>query len=326
MRLSTSMMYQQNMGGITDAQSEWQRVGQQLSSGKRVINPSDDPLAASQLVGLKQAQAQNDQYTMARGYARQGVSMEESVLQQVTSSLQDATPVLVDGASSGSKSDDDRASIAKQLEGIRDQLLNLANSTDGNGRYVFAGFKNDTAPFTKVTDPATGSVTVTYKGGDTAVTQKVDAARDMTISHTGSDVFQQASSNPVKEPDGSVNSDIFSTLQKAIDALKTPIAGADETVKKGVSDALDSANRGLRNSLNNVSQVRAELGTNLKELDSLDAVGSERAMTYTSRISQTQDVDWYQAISDYSLRQVSLQASYKAFTDMQGMSLFQMIR
>ncbi|MDN6109616.1 MAG: flagellar hook-associated protein FlgL, partial [Enterobacterales bacterium] len=65
---------------------------------------------------------------------------------------------------------------------------------------------------------------------------------------------------------------------------------------------------------------------NLKELDSLDAVGSERAMTYTSRISQTQDVDWYQAISDYSLRQVSLQASYKAFTDMQGMSLFQMIR
>lgn len=54
----------------------------------------------------------------------------------------------------------------------------------------------------------------------------------MTISHTGSDVFQQASSNPVKEPDGSVNSDIFSTLQKAIDALKTPIAGADETVKR----------------------------------------------------------------------------------------------
>lgn len=40
MRLSTSMMYQQNMGSITDAQSEWQRIGQQLTSGKRVINPS----------------------------------------------------------------------------------------------------------------------------------------------------------------------------------------------------------------------------------------------------------------------------------------------
>lgn len=321
MRLSTSMIYQQNMNGVLDAQSEWQRIGAQMDSGKRVIVPSDDPLAASQLVGLNQAKSMNEQYGMARGYARQSTSMEESVLQQVTNVMQNATPVLVDGMSSGTKSDDDRAAIATQLESMRDQLINLANSTDGNGRYIFAGYKSDTAPFAK---NATGGVA--YSGGDKALTQQVDAARTMTVSHTGKQVFLSASSNPIKEPDGSVQNDIFASLQKAIDALKTPLAGADDATKQKVDADLNSANRGLRNSLNNVSQVRAELGTQLNELDSLDAIGDENAITYKTRISNVQDVDWTQAATEYALRQVSLQASYKVFSDMQGMSLFQMAR
>ncbi|ACY84078.1 flagellar hook-associated protein [Edwardsiella piscicida] len=311
MRLSTSMIYQQNMNGVLDAQSEWQRIGAQLDSGKKVINPSDDPLGSSQLVGLNQAKSMNEQYGMARGYARQSTSMEESVLQQVTNVLQNATPVLVDGMSSGTKSDDDRAAIATQLESMRDQLLNLANSTDGNGRYIFAGYKSDAAPFTK------GAASeVTYGGGNKALTQQVDAARTMTVSHTGNQVFQP----------GTGEQDIFASLQQAIDALKMPLEGKDDAAKKAVADKLDSANRGLRNSLNNVSRVRAELGTQLNELDSLDAIGDENAITYKTRISSVQDVDWNQAITDYTFRQVSLQASYKVFSDMQGMSLFQMMR
>ncbi|WP_077999233.1 flagellar hook-associated protein FlgL [Edwardsiella tarda] len=311
MRLSTSMIYQQNMNGVLDAQSEWQRIGAQMDSGKKVIVPSDDPLAASQLVGLNQAKSMNEQYGMARGYARQSTSMEESVLQQVTNVMQNATPVLVDGMSSGTKSDDDRAAIATQLESMRDQLLNLANSTDGNGRYIFAGYKSDKVPFTK-----DDKGVVEYHGGKKALTQQVDAARTMIVSHTGDKVFQP----------GKDEQDIFTSLQKAIDALKTPLAGADDATKQKVDDDLNSANRGLRNSLNNVSQVRAELGTQLNELDSLDAIGDENAITYKTRISNVQDVDWTQAATEYALRQVSLQASYKVFSDMQGMSLFQMAR
>ncbi|MBW7984779.1 flagellar hook-associated protein FlgL [Enterobacillus tribolii] len=320
MRLSTSMIYQQNMSSVLDAQSDWQRIGMQLASGKRVINPSDDPLAATQLVSLKQAQSQNDQYTMARGYARQSISIEESVLQQVTSTLQKIKPVLVDGGN-GTKSDADRASLATQLEGLRDQLLNLANSADGNGRYIFAGYNTEKAPYTKAADG-----TVSYGGGGLPLEQQVDASRTMTVGHTGDSVFNSATSSPVKEPDGSVQKDIFAALDKAIDALNTPIAGADQATKDALQADVDAANRCLRNSIDNVSQVRAELGTNLKELDTLDTIGSEREITYKTRISDTQDVDWYQAISDYSLRQVSLQAAYKAFNDMQGMSLFQVIR
>ncbi|MCL5607849.1 flagellar hook-associated protein FlgL [Escherichia coli] len=250
MRFSTQMMYQQNMRGITNSQAEWMKYGEQMSTGKRVVNPSDDPIAASQAVVLSQAQAQNSQYTLARTFATQKVSLEESVLSQVTTAIQNAQEKIV-YASNGTLSDDDRASLATDIQGLRDQLLNLANTTDGNGRYIFA------------------------------------------------------------------------MLDSAIAALKTPVADS-EADKEIAAAALDKTNRGLKNSLNNVLTVRAELGTQLNELESLDSLGSDRALGQTQQMSDLVDVDWNATISSYIMQQTALQASYKAFTDMQGLSLFQL--
>lgn len=317
MRISTQMMYQQNMRGITNSQAEWMKYGEQMSTGKRVINPSDDPIAASQAVVLSQAQAQNSQYTLARSFATQKVSLEENVLSQVTTAIQSAQEKIV-SAGNGTLSDDDRASLATDLQGIRDQLMNLANSTDGNGRYIFAGYKTESAPFSQ-TDGA-------YSGGRESVTQQVDASRTMVIGHTGDQIFNKITSNAVPEPDGTDSeTSLFKMLDSAIDALNTPVAGND-AARDIASAAIDKTNRGLKNSLNNVLTVRAELGTQLKELDSLDALGSDRALGQTQQMSNLVDVDWNAAISSYVMQQAALQASYKAFTDMQGMSLFQLNR
>ncbi|MCU8649195.1 flagellar hook-associated protein FlgL, partial [Escherichia coli] len=194
MRISTQMMYQQNMRGITNSQAEWMKYGEQMSTGKRVINPSDDPIAASQAVVLSQAQAQNNQYALARTFATQKVSLEENVLSQVTTALQNAQEKIV-YAGNGTLSDDDRASLATDLQGIRDQLMNLANSTDGNGRYISAGYKTEAAPF----DQASGE----YNGGKESITQQVDASRSMVIGHTGDKIFDHFTSNAIPEPAGS---------------------------------------------------------------------------------------------------------------------------
>ncbi|UMB62841.1 flagellar hook-associated protein FlgL [Citrobacter freundii] len=279
MRISTQMMYQQNMRGITNSQAEWMKFGEQMSTGKRVINPSDDPIAASQAVVLSQAQAQNSQYTLARSFATQKVSLEENVLNQVTTAIQTAQEKIV-SAGNGTLSDDDRASLATDLQGIRDQLMNLANSTDGNGRYIFGGYKTESAPFAQ----ADGA----YSGG----TQEKN---------------------------------VFKMLDTAIDALKTPVEGND-AAKATATAAIDKTSRGLKNSLNNVLSVRAELGTQLSELSSLDSLGADRALGQTQQMSNLVDVDWNAAISSYVMQQAALQASYKTFTDMQGMSLFQLNR
>lgn len=272
MRFSTQMMYQQNMRGITSSQAEWMKYGEQMSTGKRVVNPSDDPVAASQAVVLSQAQAQNSQYTLARTFATQKVSLEESVLGQVTTAIQSAQEKIV-YASNGTLSDDDRASLATDIQGIRDQLLNLANTTDGNGRYIFAGYKTESAPFSE----ADGE----YIGGKESIKQQVDASRSMVIGHTGDKIFNNITSNAVKEPDGSSSeTNLFAMLDSAIAALKIPVAES-EVDKETAAAALDKTNRGLKNSLNNVLTVRAELGTQLNELESLDSLGSDRALGQT---------------------------------------------
>lgn len=71
MRISTQMMYDQNMRGITDSQSKWLSYGEQMSTGKRVNRPSDDPIAASQAIVLSQSQSQNSQFALARSFASQ---------------------------------------------------------------------------------------------------------------------------------------------------------------------------------------------------------------------------------------------------------------
>ncbi|MGK7245508.1 flagellar hook-associated protein FlgL [Buttiauxella agrestis] len=318
MRISTAMMYQQNMRGVTNSQSEWLRYGEQMSTGKRVTKPSDNPIAASQAVVLSQAQAQNSQYALARTFATQKVSLEENVLGQVTTAIQSAQEKIV-YANNGTLSDDDRASLATNLEGIRNQIMNLANSTDGNGRYIFAGYKTEAAPFSGTAG------NVTYKGGDTPVSQSVDAARTMTIGHTGTQIFNSITSNAVPEPgNGTSETNLFNMLDSAVKTLRTPTEGLDDAGKADLTAAIDKTSRGLKNSLNNVLTVRAELGTQLSELDKLDELGNDRALGQAQQMSNLVDVDWNSAISSYVMQQAALQASYKAFSDMQGMSLFQL--
>lgn len=317
MRISTQMMYQQNMRGITDSQSKWMGYGEQMSTGQRVNRPSDDPIAASQAVVLSQAQSQNSQFTLARSFATQKASLEDSVLSQVTTSISAVQEKII-YAGNGTLNDDDRMSLAADLKGLRDQLMNLANSTDGNGRFIFAGYKTES--------PAFDSETGDYLGGNDPIYQQVDSARNMMISHTGKQVFESITSNADQMPGGGYGeTNIFKTLDSVISALKLPVEG-DATAAQTQADALKEAGVSIKNTQNNILTVVADIGSKLNELDSLDSLGKDRTLSQTQQMSDLIDVDWNAAISSYTMQQAALQASYKAFSDMQGMSLFQLNR
>jgi len=315
MRISTQMMYEQNMRGITDSQSRWLSYGEQMSTGKRVNRPSDDPIAASQAIVLSQSQSQNSQFALARTFATQKVSLEDNVLTQVNTAISSVREKLV-YASNGTLSDDDRLSLATDIQGIRDQLMNLANTTDGNGRFIFAGYKTESAPC----DAATGD----YNGGAEAITQQVDTARNMTISHTGQQIFESITSNAEQLPGGGYGqTNMFKILDSAIASLKTPIEN-DPAAATAQSQVIANAQIGIKNSQNNILTVVADVGTKMNELEKLDTLGDDRALGQTKQMSDLVDVDWNEAISSYTMQQAALQASYKAFSDMQGMSLFQL--
>lgn len=315
MRISTQMMYEQNMRGITDSQSRWLSYGEQMSTGKRVNRPSDDPIAASQAIVLSQSQSQNSQFALARTFATQKVSLEDNVLAQVNSAISSVREKLV-YASNGTLNDDDRLALATDIQGIRDQLMNLANTTDGNGRFIFAGYKTESAPF--------DSVTGEYRGSAEAITQQVDTARNMAISHTGQQIFESITSNAEQLPGGGYGeTNMFKILDSAVAALKTPIEN-DPAAAAVQNQVIANAQIGIQNTENNILTVVADVGTKMNELEKLDTLGNDRALGQTKQMSDLVDVDWNEAISSYTMQQAALQASYKAFSDMQGMSLFQL--
>lgn len=315
MRISTQMMYDQNMRSVTSSQAEWLKSGEQMSTGKRVVNASDDPVAAAQAVVLSQAQAQNTQYATARSFATQRVALEDSVLGNVATVISSAQSTLIQ-ANTGVLADSDRASLATQLQGIRDQLMNLANTSDGNGRYIFGGFKTE--------DPSFDAATGVYQGGSNAVTQQVDASRSMVIGHTGKQIFDSITSNATQEANpADTETSLFVMLDTAIAALKTPTDG-DATAQAAQTARIEKSQRGLKNALDNVVTVRAEVGVQMQELTALDELGKDRELGQKAQMSSLVDVDTTAAISSYIMNQAALQASYKAFSDLQGMSLFQL--
>ncbi|MDD5335598.1 MAG: flagellar hook-associated protein FlgL [Rhodoferax sp.] len=184
MRISTSSFYELSQTSMGSQQSNLLRVEQQLGAGSKILTPSDDPISATRALTVSQSIALGTQYTASRGQAIQTLSLEEVTLQNVTSVLQDVKTLVVQ-AGNGTISDADRVSIATALQSNLDQLQGLANTDDGNGQYLFAGFKSASPPFVKQTD---GSIL--YSGDQGQRMVQVDVARQMAVTDDGRSIFQ----------------------------------------------------------------------------------------------------------------------------------------
>ena len=303
MRISTITMYEQSLNSLNRQQGEFLKIGQHISSGRRVVNPSEDPQAAALAVGIDQAKAVDQQYANARVSARNSLSQEESVLNSTSDFIVRARTLLVQ-AGNGTLSDVDRQAISLELQGIYEGLLGQANSADGNGRFMFGGFQDSTPPFVQGDDGK-----VSYVGDSGIKRQQVDSARLMPSVDNGQAIFRSAD-----------DADLFATLENLIGTLATPVES--EADKANLQSVLATAGKELGNSFDNVLAVRAAVGARLNELDVLDVVGGNRMLNYEQVLSDRLDLDYNKAISDYTLRQVGLQAAQKAFVDVQKLSLF----
>lgn len=316
MRVSTISIYHQNLQRITTTQDNWQQSGVRLTTGKRVITPSDDPSASAQALLLKQARARNQQLQEARKDTKSSLGQQETVLSDVTKVIYNIKQTLV-RAGNEILSDGDRKMLKAELEGYKKQLVSLSNATDGRGNYIFAGYRTNTPPFI-----INEAGEVNYVGGDTAIEVIIDDSCQIPVSHTGIDVF--LASSGIKEPDGSpAESSIFKSIDHALKALDLAIDSADKDVVEEYRRNLSKAVRGMENALENNSRVRSEGGLILAHIDQLTELGETSDVSYQLEISDLEDVNTYDAIAEYLMLQASLQANQKAFLYMQNMSLFQ---
>jgi flagellar hook-associated protein 3 FlgL len=398
MRLSSATIYSQNLNSMLAQQSQYQEAALEVSSGTRVVNPSDDSLAAAQAVTVRQSIAANEQYADSRAAITTALSQEESTLDSINDAITSAMSLVVE-AGNGTLSDADRESLATSLQGVYDTLVTLANSTDSNGNYLFSGYQSQSPAFAENADGE-----LVYQGDDNVVSQQVSATQSMASGDNGAAIFLSVSSSagfiaeagdntgtltfdgpdvadtsaanygdaftltfsvaddgstqysidgqdPISYTDGETlevnglsltlsgtpaegdsltvsaaadaDPDVFATLQNLISALQTPVE--DEADQAALSNTLSTASRELSNAQDNVLTVLTSVGTRLGQVEVLDTIGDDLALSYTERLSGLVDADYTESISRYVTLQVSMQAAQQTFASVQQLSLFEYI-
>lgn len=212
MRVSTQTFYDQSRTAMGSQQSSLLRVQQQLGANTRILTPSDDPLGSTRALALSQSIALTGQYTASRVQAVQTLSLEDNALQSVTTVVQNIKTQLI-AAGNGTLTDADRASIAGTLQSSLDQLQGLANTDDGNGQFLFAGFKSDASPFMTQAD---GSIK--YNGDQGQRMVQVDTSRQMASSDDGRTIFQSVQGGAgyvASSPTGNSGSATFGSISTA---------------------------------------------------------------------------------------------------------------
>ena len=182
MRIATSTIFDRGLTAINAAQTNLSRAQEQLSTGKRVNRPSDDPVGAAGILRTTSALANNAQFVANQGVANDLLGLTDSTLGQVGDLLTSVRTTLI-AANNAALSDSDRAALSTELKARLDTLMSLANTRDGNGQFLFAGSRADTAPFARTNGGAS------YQGDDSNRAIQVSATRQMESTVSGADVF-----------------------------------------------------------------------------------------------------------------------------------------
>ncbi len=184
MRISTSQIQLSGLNKMLDQQAKLLMTQQQIATGKRIINPSDDPAGITNIMGLQQSLKSTEQYQENIDIARARLSLEENILGGVGNSLNRIRELSVQG-NTATLVNEDRITLATEIRQQLDELLNLSNSQDANGEYLFSGFQGKTQPFS-----VSASGDYGYNGDEGQRFLQIGSNRQIAETDSGTDVFR----------------------------------------------------------------------------------------------------------------------------------------
>ena len=307
MKISTNLMFDKATKQMSTSQTNLAKSQAQLAQGKQIINPSDAPDQASTVQRLKSILARQDSYQTALNTVQNRLQGEESTLSSVSDLLIRAKEIAVQ-ANNDTLSPDNRKALGVELQGLRDQMLSLANTRDSSGNFLFAGSKVTQAPFLSV---AGGSPQ--YVGDQTRMSVMVGENRTMPINRTGTDAFV-----PVNRtmPDGTTQGVGFFNV---MDDLIKGVNNSDDTKMRGGMGELDTLLGGL-------SMARATIGSGLKGIDQQTGVIEDTVLNLKTTLSSVEDLDYASAITKMNQQMLSLEAAQSSFAKISQLNLFNFIK
>jgi len=283
---------------LSQTQQREQQALQQLASGRRVNAPSDDPAAEATMIGLQAQAMDNDQFTRNISGVQQQLNTADSTLNSVVTALTRASTLGVQGAN-GTMSAADRAAIANDVQGIKDQVLSLAN-TSFHGNYLFSGTVANKPPYVADATKASG---ISYQGNDSVDSVPVGERRSVAVNQPGSAIFNKA------------GADVFSALQSLMDGLKSNDASAIATANNAVNAAF-----------NQVTSARVFYGNTMNQLTAESTVLQSQSTQIASQQNSAVGADLAATATTLSQAQLAHQATLEAIAKVSGMSLLDYLR
>lgn len=276
MRISTSYEYQLYTNEIDSTTSAYNTAQQAVSTGKAINEISDNPTGVMDALNMTAVQAQITQFNSNLSTAKDFLSTNENALTQVSNLMTQAYQLAVEGANGANDSASLNA-IASQISDIQSSLVNVANTQNSSGQYVFAGQSTNTQPFSV----ANGKLN--YAGDSGAINVEVAPGDQMTVNTPGSP--------------------LFTTMYNQLQSLKQDLQSGNSSKITNT----DIAN--LKSSMTTVSNLNGQFGAQIDTVTTLTNNNTQRLTDLSSNISNIENVNIAAAAVTLSQAQTAYQAA-----------------
>lgn len=309
MRVTAQQSYVSMTQSFNDLSSDLSHVVTQMATGKSILLPSDDPIAATRITQLNRQQSALEQYQTNIDSATAGMSQQESILDGVNNDLLAIRDDLLEAAN-GTNTAESLSSLGQDIQSMTEAMVSALNYQDEDGHYVFGGTVNDRPPIVAVDEDGDGVTdSYTYQGNNdhrqTTVSNGVEVDTNVAVSDFFGDSL-----------------DVLNTLTSLSKELQDPsVDPADPQVQSDIQNAIntvDVASDGLNASI-------ATIGETQNTMTMLSGAQTDISTSNDQLISQLSDLDYGPASITFTGLEMAMEATLKTYSKVSELNLFSVI-
>lgn len=272
------------------------RLQQQLASGKKILQPSDDPLSAVGLLTFTEARQLSEQHQVNAQNALARFTLIEDALGQMANVLQKSRVIALQGAND-SLEQLARDALVEEIQRLQESFIEAANSRDGEGRFIFSGFRVDTKPFIQNSSPPPALL---YQGDDGQ--NLVEVNPDYTL------------------PGNMLISKEVLEAYEVLEELKSHLSNGDaDTLSEVVLPKIDA-------SLERFNSLRGTAGQWMNQFQAAADISQRRVDLFTMELSKREDADYAATIVEFQTAQLAYQAALAALSAGMKVSLLDFLQ
>jgi len=296
-RVTFSSQFRDGAAGIQTASERVIEAQRQVTTGRRISRPSDDPSGAAMAAIERTRIAAADQYSRASDSVNSRLSVIDSALSDIIERLSAAQTTALKGMGS-IRSANEREAAAQTLEGIRTTLMDDFN-TSFHGSFVFAGAQSTTRPYA-----LSGAAVGAYAGSATEVQVDIGEEESVTVGFNGTDIAK-----------GTAPKHVFDVIDDLVAAIR---AGDDTAAQANVAE--------LGNAFTRATTAQTRVGVGMKQIEGQQTRLQDAKLAAGERLSRLEDADMAAAITEMTKADAAYRAALGAIGSATKVSLMDYLK